>query len=194
MHSKATLKTTISVVIPHMNGIEYAEESLSQCLKSLDYRVDEIIVERNDGIGFAAAVNLGMEKTIGDYIIIANNDTKLVKGNLYRLCRGDNIISVPRIHPEPRDNYPRSFYCIPRQAYNKIIDAYGFYLDETFKMGYFEDDDLILRIKEQKISIIFEPSVVVDHLNGGGLTMKQVGEQKYFDINKQKFEEKWKIK
>lgn len=191
MHSKATLKTTISVVIPHLNGVPFAEEVLSYCLKSLDYRVDEIILERNDGIGYAAAVNLGMAKAASDYIIVANNDTKLLKGNLFRLCKGPDFITVPKIQPEPRDNNPRSFYCVPIFIYQKILNHYGYFLDERFGAGYFEDDDLIMRLKELNIPVVYEPSVVVEHHNGGGLSMKHVGEQKWFDINKKVFEKKW---
>jgi GT2 family glycosyltransferase len=194
MPSNPSLKTTISVVVPHLNGVPFAEEALSLCLKSLDYRVDEIIVERNDGIGYAAAVNLGLARTTSDYIIIANNDTKLLKGNLFRLCKGSEFVTVPRIQPEPRDNNPRSFYCVPDPVYQKIIKHYGYFLDERFGAGYFEDDDLILRLKELNIPVVYEPSVVVEHLNGGGLSMKHVGEQKWFDINKKVFEDKWKIK
>jgi len=174
--------------------VPHAEETLALCLKSLDYRIDEIIVERNDGIGFAAAVNLGMAKSTSDYIIVANNDTKLIKGNLFKLCKGAEFITVPKIHPEPRDNNPRSFYCVPDPVYQKILKHYGYFLDERFGAGYFEDDDLILRLKELNIPVVYEPSIVVDHLNGGGLTMKHVGEQKWFDINKKVFEDKWKIK
>lgn len=190
-YSSPSLKTKISVVIPHMNGIELAEESLGLCLKSLDYRVDEIIIERNDGVGFAAAVNLGMKKATGDYIIVANNDTHLVSGNLFKLMKGMYIVTVPRIEPEARDNNPRSFYCISKEAYNYLLKEDGYFYDERFKMGYFEDDDLIRRLKSRAIKIVYEPSVVVHHLNGGGLTMKKVGEQKYFDINKKIYEEKY---
>lgn len=186
-----SLKTTISVVIPHLNNVPFAEETLERLLKSLDYRVDEIIVERNDGIGFARAVNLGLTKTTGDYIIIANNDTRLLKGNLFKLCKGPNFITVPKIQPEPRDNNPRSFYCIPKEIYYRIMEHYQYFYDERYEMGYFEDDDLILRFKELNIAVVFEPSVVVDHLDGGGLSMKHVGEQKWFDRNKAVFGQKW---
>lgn len=181
----------ISVVIPHYEGLEGVEGALNLCVNSLVNQADEIIIERNSGIGYAAAVNRGIAKTTGTDIIIANNDTRLIDGKLIDLCGTVNSVTTPNVIPIPRDKLPRSFFRIPREIYLSLIRDDGFFLDERFEKGYFEDDDLIKRLQNKNVTFIFQPNVIVQHLNGGGLTMKQVGEQKYFDINKKKFEEKW---
>jgi len=187
-------KIKISVVIPHMETLFEIEDVLNECVNSLINQVDEIIVERNRGIGYGRAVNRGLKKTTGTHIIIANNDTKLIDGELINLCGTGLTITTPNIIPIPRDNLPRSFFCVTRELYNYLIENDNFFFDERFQKGYFEDDDLIKRLQNINTTFTFQPNVIISHLNGGGLTMKQVGEQKYFDINKQKFEEKWKIK
>ncbi len=185
------MKPKLSCVIPHWPDIEGAEEALELLLKSIEDQEVQIIVQHNEGIGFAKAVNQGMKHAYGDYIIVANNDTYLQSGDLYDLCGAINSIYVPTINPIPRDEYPRCFYCIPREIYLSIVRDDGYFYDERFQMGYFEDDDLIKRLKNKGIAFLISPDVHVHHIFGGGLTMKQIGEQKYFDINKKNYEDKW---
>lgn len=186
-------RAKISVVIPHYEGLEGVEEALALCVNSLADQADEIIVERNKGIGYAAAVNRGLEKAKYDNIIIANNDTRLIKGNLIDLCNTQNSIVVPQIIPEPRDLMPRCFYRVSRTLYLAMVRIHGYFLDERFGKGYFEDDDLILRLQDYGASFLTSTSVTIQHLNGGGLTMKQMGEQEWFDKNKKVYEEKWSV-
>jgi len=69
---------------------------------------------------------------------------------------------------------------LPRWVYEKVG---GF--DEDFEGGYWEDDDFINRLNENRIPISLNHRIEVEHLNGGGLTMKKIGEQEHFDKNKE---------
>jgi len=178
----------LSVVVPHMYGLKDVDFMLKKCVKSLVGH-DELIIVANDGLGYGASVNLGMRLATGDHIIVANNDTWLTNGTLRDLAL-NNVITTPKVVPEPRDSLPRSFFCVPRIIYEDIYEKYGDFFDERFEGGYWEDDDLHDRLWESEIAMGTIETVVVHHLNGGGLTMKQIGEQEYFDKNRDVYFEK----
>ena len=139
----------------------------------------------NVGIGFARACNLGLAKTHGDYILVVNNDTVVVRGDLELLCVPNTVV-VPRMVTGQVDNMPRAFYCMPRTVYEKV----GGY-DERFEGGYYEDDDLINRWLKAKVKIKVENRVEVNHI--GGLTMKELDTEKLSNENFIKFQEKWRV-
>lgn len=179
----------LSVVIPHHYGLKGTEENLRRCIDSL-YGYDELVVVANDGLGFGPSVNRGMRLATGDHIIVANDDTWLVTGTLRDLVLNDSL-TVPDINPEPKDFLPRAFYCIPRWAYEALIEKDGFFYDPRFEVGYWEDDDLIKRLELLEVKIKKINSVTVNHLHGGGFSMKQMGERKFYDQNKEEFLLKW---
>lgn len=179
----------ISVVIPHMYGLPGIDHILRRCVKSMIGH-DEIIVVANDGLGYGAACNLGMRLAHGDFIVLANNDCQLKYGSLRDLAVWGKI-TVPRIEPPARDDLPRPFFCVPRPIYEKFYEEDGDFFDERFEGGYFEDDDLHWRMREKGIQSQVVEDVVVDHLGGGGTTMKQVGEDKYYVANLERFNQKW---
>lgn len=174
----------ISVVIPHMPSVPGASEALGICVNSLQ-GCDELIIMVNDGIGYAKAVNQGLAVATGDYLIVANNDTAMIEGTLRDMTFIDTV-TVPRITPHPRDEMPRCFFCMPRWVY-EATKGY----DERFEGGYFEDDDFIRRLDLLEIPVATVNRVAVHHHDGGGLTMKHIGEQENFDRNKVVYERKW---
>lgn len=175
----------ISLVIPY--GIMDGKEGiLKGCLDSMR-GMDETIVVANDLKGYGWACNRGLELARGDYLIVANDDTRLINGSLRSLPDALGV-TVPLIEPEPRDYKPRCFFCMPRWVYEKIG---GF--DERFEGGYFEDDDMIKRLADENIPTIINYQVEIHHLNGGGTTLKKMGEQELFNANKKRYEEKWEL-
>ncbi len=172
-----------------MLGVPGIDHILKKCVNSLK-GADEIIVVANQGMGFGASVNLGLELVNYDYIIVSNNDISWESGKLEQLC-DPKAVTVPKITPEPKDKNPRPFYCMPFGIYKYFYNKYGYWYDERFEVGYWEDDDLIERLKESEITIKYVPECSVYHLNGGGTTMKTVGEQKFYDKNKEQFMLKW---
>lgn len=167
-----------------MPNLEGVDEKLNKAVRSL-HGHDELILVVNDKFGFGPSVNVGLKYATGDFLVVMNNDIEFIEGSVKDLAN-EHAVVVPRIEPEPRDYNPRSIYCMPRWVFEKL----GGY-DEQFEVGYFEDDDLIVRLRQAEVPIIFEPDVLVSHYNGGGLTMKQVGEQHYFSLNKERYERKW---
>jgi GT2 family glycosyltransferase len=175
-------EVNISCVIPHWpKSIEH-DQALVRCIDSLR-GYDELIVERNDGIGFAKAVNLGLKKAKGDYICVINNDTVMERGDLKYLCKPDTIV-VPCMRTGQVDNMPRAFYCMPRSIYEEV----GGY-DERFEIGYFEDDDLIRRWQAAGFTIETNDQVVVSHV--GGMTMQTIDHNAAYKRNKELFDAKY---
>jgi len=180
---------SLGIIIPHYPFNKEINQDLNLCRSSLCNN-GNIYIVINNKIGYGAACNFGIDVTFEDFLCISNNDIILVEGNLKDLLI-ENAFSVPKIIPTPIDNNPRSFFCFPRWIYDHFLEKDGYFFDERFKGGYFEDDDLLKRIKRDRIKIEYIESVVVVHKGGGGTTMKYIGEQEYFDINKKRYDEKW---
>ena len=100
----------ISVVVISFNGIEFIEDCLITVQKSLTDTNSEIIVVDNnstDGtieliesrfpdlqliknknnLGFAKAVNQGFDSSSGEYILLLNQDTRIVEDAIVKLAR-----------------------------------------------------------------------------------------------------------
>jgi len=177
----------ISLIIPHMPSV-YTDSILDKCIESFKGHYDELILISNEGMGYGPAVNLGLKYATGDYMVVSNNDITLIKGSI-RMLAMPYVFGVPKIEPPAKDDMPRPIFGMPRSVYEKILERDGFFYDPRFETGYFEDDDLHKRTTDIKVHKV--PSIVVNHLNGGGTTMKQMGEQRWFDINEKVFNEKW---
>lgn len=175
-----------------MIGVPGADEALEKCVGSMRGQADEVIVVANTDMGYGPAVNAGLKMTHGDFIVVSNNDIQLWNGKLIQLTYW-NKVTVPLIHPTPRDYNPRSFFCMDRKVYEIMMDTNGYFYDPIFEGGYFEDDDLIRRLQTYGIVTQLVYEVTVDHLNGGGLSMKTIGEQEHYDANLLRFREKWGI-
>ncbi len=67
-------------------------------------------------------------------------------------------------------------------------------LDERFYPGLFEDDDYCLRLKNRGYKILCADDVFVHHYLSVSTDSEPGFYKKYFEINKKKFEEKWKTK
>ncbi len=79
-----------------------------------------------------------------------------------------------------------------KSIYEDLMKKYGYFYDERFGAGYFEDDDLDIRLKILgRDAYLIDEGAIVNHLNGGGLTMKKVGEYEWFDKNEKIFKDKW---
>lgn len=75
----------------------------------------------------------------------------------------------------------------------KIIQEVG-YLDESFGIGMFEDDDFSLRIKKHGYEIACAEDVFIHHHGRASFSKIALEEyQKLFDKNKEIYEKKWNI-
>ena len=155
---------------------------LDRCVATLRGH-DELLIIVNDGIGYGPAVNRGLRLAHGDFLLIANNDTAVLAGDVSDLCDPE-AVTVPKIDGQV-DRLPRAFFCLPRWVYEEVG---GF--DERFHMGYFEDDDLIKRLEVHGVPVRPVDSVHVSHL--GGTTMRQIESYDHiFNENMKRYKKKW---
>ena len=111
----------VSVVTPNYNGVKFLKkyfESLNQDSEfigeviivdngsddsSMDYIQGSsfdfpvVLIRNNENLGFAPAVNQGIEKARYDYVFSLNNDTEIEKGSikeLIDLIQEENVFSV----------------------------------------------------------------------------------------------------
>ena len=182
---------TLSLVIPHWPLDEETNEALRRCVSSFPSECERIVVV-NNGTGYGQNVNIGLRLATGDYIAVVNNDCRLAQGNIYDLCVPETVTS-PLVIGE-RQGFGESlepgafhgcFWVVPRP----VLDQVGL-LDERFEHAYWEDDDLLARLRQAGISTRQVASVRIRHI--GGLTTVKIPEHRtWLEINAQKFEEKW---
>lgn len=176
-----SVNAKISLVVPHWPVKPEHDDMLLRCIKSID--ADEKIVVVNEGTGMGKAINQGLRLTTGDFIIVSNNDCTFSGGDIRDMCDIE-CITIPNNMPGQGD-LPRAFYCMPRWIYEKV----GGY-DERFKVGYFEDDDMILRWEKAEIDIRMINNVYVDH--NPGTTLNNMPDRiAIYEENKRLFDDKW---
>jgi GT2 family glycosyltransferase len=183
---------TLSVVIPHWPLDDDVDASLRRCLASLPSDCEKLVVV-NEGTGFGRNVNLGLRLARGDYVAVVGNDTWVVGGDVCDLCVPDVVASplvigdMPGIAPplEP-DGMHGAFWVAPRA----VLDRVGL-LDERFEFGFYDDDDLLARLREAGVSTRRVRSVRVRHV--GGLTMRKLAgrEREWLRRNEEVFRAKW---
>jgi GT2 family glycosyltransferase/glycosyltransferase involved in cell wall biosynthesis len=85
-----------------------------------------------------------------------------------------------------------ALYCaiISRDLFTKVGG-----LDERYEIGFYEDDDLAMKINQLGLHLICAEDVFIHHFHG--VSFKLLGDDKYQEIlreNRKKFEDKWGIK
>lgn len=80
-------------------------------------------------------------------------------------------------------------WIMPRSVYKQLGG-----LDEQFGRGLFEDDDYCQRVRRVGLSIFCAEDAFVHHYGGASTNWKSPEFQLLFNINKAKFEKKWKMK
>jgi GT2 family glycosyltransferase len=79
---------------------------------------------------------------------------------------------------------------IPKQLFEKVGG-----LDERYKIGMFDDDDLAMKIKHLDLNLYCAEDVFIHHYHGGTFNkLSKIRQLLIFQINKYKFEKKWETK
>lgn len=96
-------------------------------------------------------------------------------------------------------NYGQSFEIKVLALFCSMISKNLFFevdgLDERFKIGMFEDDDLAMKIHEKRLKLLCAKDVFIHHTQKGSFNLLPNDEYiQIFSENKEKFEQKWGIK
>jgi len=224
----------LSIVFPNLNGAKVLSAFLNSVKgSSYDKRKLEIIMVDNgssDGsiefvrqnfpkvkiiqsgrnFGFAKAVNLGIQKSLGVYIFVTNNDVLLDKNclkNLAEFAKKNKIIGVtgPIVFENskqiPVKSLKFNFYTGLFKKLNTLeesdwISGAGMFFQKKlwqklggFDEGFFftfEDLDFCLRAKRAGFRIIHTPKAKIFHQEGATVNRPEFTYFKYFESYKSK--------
>lgn len=221
----------LSVVIPVFNNWNYTRNCIEKLLTVSRHNLEIIIVDnastddtlkeiskydllhiRNEkNLGFAAAVNLGINQASSNYIMILNNDIKF--GDEYANWflslpefiekNQDGLIGPTAGYVDPKTfdfkyethdaskpiNYMSGWCLMAHKDVWKQLDAGKGPFDEQTFFLYYEDTDLGFRALKQnlKFHIIETP---LKHI--GKQTSKLLNTNKYYLESRGKFLKKWR--
>jgi GT2 family glycosyltransferase len=182
---------TLSVVIPHWPIDGETDEALRRCVASFPTGCERIVVV-NEGTGYARNVNIGLRLARSEFVAVVNNDAELAAGNVYDLCVPGSVTSPLVIGSrqgwgesiEP-GGFHGCFWVAPRD----VLERVGM-LDDELGRAYFEDDDLLVRLRAAGVPTRQVPSVQIRHV--GALTTAKFPEHRdWLDASAQRFEAKW---
>jgi GT2 family glycosyltransferase len=182
---------SLSVVIPHWPVDEETDEALRRCVASFPAECERIVVV-NEGTGYGRNVNVGLRLASGEYLAVVNNDCRLAEGDVYDLCVPGTVTS-PLVVGERQGfgesiepgGFHGSFWVVPRP----VLDRLGL-LDERYEQAYWEDSDLLARLRQAGVETRQVASVRVDHV-GGLTTLKLPEHRTWLELNARRYEEKW---
>jgi hypothetical protein len=181
-------RRSLSVVIPHWPIAEDVDLALRRCVASLPHDCEKLVVV-NEGTGFARNVNAGLKLASGAYVAVLGNDSVVVDGDFYDLCV-PGVVTSPVVIGKPSID-PGGFHGACWVAARDVLDRVGL-LDERFEGAFFEDDDLLARLRAARIPAKQVDSVRIESRRVG-LTMSKIPEQadRWYAANQRRFEEKW---
>lgn len=139
--------------------VEWLKERKKSHIKNFDS--DLCLRAFKKPIGFARAINAGIQVALGKYLVFLNNDTKILGESWldFLLCpfEADNRVGItgPLMSwsPDVQDFFLIFFcVCIPKWLPGQI----GL-LDTKFKEGYGEDIDYCMRAKKAGYKIVQVP-------------------------------------
>ncbi len=180
----------LSVIIPHYPYGDEINNKLDECRSKLE-NYDELVLVVNQGIGFAKAVNLGFKMAKGDFLLLVSNDVIYTGGDIRDLCDPE-AVTCPVVNGRRQEFYGCTF-CLPRWVYEKICALRGGkqFLDEQFDIGFFEDDNLIMELRQ--LNIPMRSVKTVSAVTQGSQTMKIFGSADPYNNNRARFIKKWGV-
>lgn len=174
----------LSLLVPYYDkNMPDKRGILARCLESFVGRIDDIIVLRDNDMSQYRKLNLGMQMARQPYVLIANDDTWYISGNLKDMCR-EGKMTRPLINGNSNMGWGHCF-CLPMAVYELIG---GF--DGSYEHGYYDDNDLEFTLRKYGIGIELVDSVNIGHPPVGGTTLERIPGD-FRDANQQRFLEKW---
>lgn len=176
----------LSVVIPYYEaaGMEWKRPILKECVRSMAEHCDELLILSGTQSTLPKTINHGLALSQGDYVVVTNDDCKLIAGSLRDLCVPGTLTS-PLINGDNR-GFSGHIWCAPRE----IIEATGGF-DENYEIAYFDDDDWKFTVLDKGFKTKGIDTVNVYHPPTGTTLDKREDRDHIFHKNRAYFKEKW---
>lgn len=187
----------VAVIVP----VLYNFEGLEKLKDSLDVDAEVIVIDNSlNNIGVAPAWNkgLGIANEMGHEVaLVCNDDVTLHPGTMQKLIDAtDDFDLISAIGTPDPDRGPieyefPDFACFAIKP-REFFDKFGLF-DENFQPAYFEDNDMVYRIKLAGGKQGIHMSAGMDHVGsatqfwGGG----RVVSHEKFRENRSYYESKW---
>lgn len=182
-----------SIIIPIYDPAGKMKHIIDRCLESvlkssLGCRYE--IVQVRNVRGFPVAVNKGLKKAKGDYLVVLNDDVEVNDPQWLEKLADENKITSWRLHPffiTQRLVPDGACWAMSRTIFKKLG-----YLDERFAVGYgFEDSDYWMRAEEARIEFK-DAHVDLIHLeNKTFRTYHENDKNQMTELNHSLFLQKW---
>jgi GT2 family glycosyltransferase len=206
----------VSLIIPCYWANQELIDSTERCLASLDdpylqliivddgsplrhkpSKFDEFIVS-NKNLGYARAVNRGLDAANGKYIIICNNDIEFIQTDwlTHLLTPLENGYDISSIRTTDSDGWLTedrleenakfgSIWAMKREVYDTIGE-----LDTGFGKGYFEDLDYHKRAEDAGFKVVKNHAGLVQHQGKATFSDIDPDDKQYVSAMKL-FRKKW---
>lgn len=173
--------TSLTIVIPHWPREKALDDKLQRCIASLGKK--RIVVVVNDGIGYARAVNQGVRVASTSHVLICNNDTVLTGGDPSMMLDSFDV-TFPVVNGHYGADFCGPVLCFPKDVFEKVG---GF--DEGYEVGFWEDVDMWMKLKQHGVIARQIQSVHFSHPSPGS-TMSMI-EGDHEQRNRERFIERW---
>ncbi len=177
-------------------------------------RLPTQIIRNDSNLGFIRASNQGLRCSRGPWVCLLNNDTIVTPGwltEMLKVARSDPKIGLVNptsnslgFHP---GKTPLADYAAGLKAesgrWTELSTALGFcllarrslferigFLDESFGMGNFDDDDLSRRARDEGLTCARACAAYVHHDEKASFRLLP-GWKRDFEANRRRFEQRW---
>lgn len=169
----ALTKECVKSVIDMSQGYDYeliivangCTDKTEEWVLSLDNK-SIVLCSYKESLGFGGATNAGMRVSRGEYLILLNNDCKILPYGQWIKQLEEPFIKEPKIGITGPSLYRSDITKLPAliffcaMIHRKVIDKIGFLDDETFPVGAGEDTDYCARAQEAGFLIAQVPEMI----------------------------------
>lgn len=185
------------------NASDPETKALLERLRSSMANVE--VVRNHENLGWVKAINQGIRLSVSPFVCVMNNDTVVrTDGWLERLISvAESADDIGLVNPNFDVKEPRSIdgsrsieidfcrgYCILIKA--AVVEKIGLF-DESYGLGYYDDDDYSLRAIRSGFRCVMVPGVHVEHLRDTTFSalFKEDVRRSLHEKNKELFYAKW---
>ncbi len=174
----------ISLVIPHLALDDEKKRILQIFLSSVKGQYNELIIIDDNLDNLSKKINIGLHKSKGDYIMVANDDVELIEGKLNYLCV-EGIVVAPTVLNSVNKLFHGHFWAFSRKVYKKVGDMF-----EGYDGFYYDDSDYWMQILSKGVKIIRNENVIFNHKHPA-TTLSKLYKPGREEANRRLFIKRW---